>query len=77
MVLTSVITFQYLLILVINEEFEVAFEALTVIENLEGKVSPTSKECELAKIKLAIPTADEVNASFLNSLLEIIPQLPQ
>jgi hypothetical protein len=63
--------------LVIEKEFETAFEAFTVIENMYGKIDKIIEAQTLDKIKLALTTANEQKIYFLKGLLEIIPNIPE
>lgn len=60
--------------LLIESDFEVAFEALTVIENMDELFDPESKEQEMSKLKNAIPTATEDRKSWLHEAFHIIEQ---
>lgn len=59
--------------LVINEEWEVAFEAFTVIENLEH--FPAEEEIKDIKLKVAraLKSANEQKAYFLEEILKMAP----
>jgi hypothetical protein len=63
--------------LVIEKEFETAFEAFTVIENMYGKIDKIVEAQTLDKIKLALVGADAQKIYFLKGLLEIIPNIPE
>ena len=45
--------------LLIKGDFEIAFEAFTVIENMEENLEPSMKQKETTKLKDAISTAEE------------------
>lgn len=63
--------------LVIEEEFETAFEAFTVIENMYGKIDKSVEIQILDKINLALATANEQKNYLLKGLLKIIPNIPE
>jgi len=56
--------------LVIIEEWEIAFEAFTVIDNLEYLPSDEIIKKSVAKINIALPVANEQKRYFLNEILE-------
>jgi len=60
--------------LLINGDFEIAFEALTVIENMEETLDPKSKEQEMAKLKNAISTVREDRKGWLHEAFHFIEQ---
>ncbi|MGZ2369907.1 hypothetical protein ACXR6G_08995 [Ancylomarina sp. YFZ004] len=60
--------------LLINGDFEIAFEALTVIENMEETLDAKSKEHEMAKLKNAISTVSEDRKAWLHEAFHIIEQ---
>lgn len=60
--------------LLIKGDFEIAFEALTVIENMEESLDPKSKEQEMSKLKNAIPTVSEDRKGWLHEAFHIIEQ---
>ena len=60
--------------LLIKSDFEIAFEALTVIENMEEALDPKSKEQEMTKLKDAIPTVSEDRKAWLHEAFHIIEQ---
>ncbi len=62
--------------LVINKDFLVAFEAFTVIENLESKIEPAVQEKALEKINNALPSITEDKRPLLEELIILIPKLP-
>ena len=63
--------------LVIREEFKIAFEAFTVIENMYGKIEEEVIEIEIIKVNDALKGANEQKAYLLNGLLAIIRNIPQ
>lgn len=63
--------------LVINEEFMIAFEAFTVIENMVGKVEDEIIDKEIIKVKDALKNTTEQKAYLLNGLLAIIRDIPE
>ena len=63
--------------LVINEEFQVAFEAFTVIENMFGRIEDEIIDKEIIKITDALNDATEQKAYLLNGLLSIIRDIPE
>jgi predicted proteasome-type protease len=60
--------------LLIKGDFEIAFEALTVIENMEEALDPKSKEQEMSKLKDAISTVSEDRKGWLHEAFHIIEQ---
>jgi hypothetical protein len=63
--------------LVINEEFAIAFEAFTIIENMVGKVEDDIIDKEVIKVTKALKNATEQKAYLLNGLLAIIRDIPE
>jgi hypothetical protein len=63
--------------LVINEEFTVAFEAFTVIENMYGRIEDEIIDVEITKIKTALKSTNEQKSYLLNGLLEVIRDIPE
>ncbi|MDP4183793.1 MAG: hypothetical protein Q8862_01360 [Bacteroidota bacterium] len=61
--------------IVISEPFETAFEAFTVIENMEGKTTQEQKDNVINKIKSAIPTISEDKVYLLQELIKIIDNI--
>ncbi|HSO86353.1 MAG TPA: HEAT repeat domain-containing protein [Draconibacterium sp.] len=55
--------------LIIHEDWEIAFEAFTVADNLEYLPSPEIMKISVAKINDAMPTASEQNKYFLSEIL--------
>ena len=60
--------------LLIEGDFEVAFEAFTVIENMEENLEPSMKQKEMTKIKDAISSAQEDRKGMLHEAFHIIEQ---
>lgn len=58
--------------LVITSEFNSAFEALTVIENLEGNVEKDVIKEEISKLKSAINTADEARKYLIYETVNLL-----
>lgn len=56
--------------LVINEEWEIAFEAFTVIDHLEYLPSNEIIKKTVTKINIALPAANEQKRYFLSEILE-------
>lgn len=56
--------------LVINEEWEIAFEAFTIIDNLEYLPSNEIIKKTVDKINIALPAANEQKRYFLSEILE-------
>jgi hypothetical protein len=61
---------------VIDQEFQIAFEAFTVIENMYGKIEGDVETVAIEKIGKSIPIAEERKQYLLKGLLEIIPNIP-
>ncbi|MEK7718803.1 MAG: hypothetical protein AAB347_04225 [Bacteroidota bacterium] len=62
--------------LIIDQEFQIAFEAFTVIENMYGKIDGDIESMLLTKIEKSLPTVEERKQYLLKGLLEIIPNIP-
>lgn len=62
--------------LIIDQEFQIAFEAFTVIENMYGKIEGDTESMLLNKIDKSLPLAEERKQYLLKGLLEIIPNIP-
>jgi hypothetical protein len=62
--------------LVIDQEFQIAFEAFTVIENMYGKIEGDTESMLLSKIEKSLPLTEERKQYLLKGLLEIIPHIP-
>lgn len=63
--------------LVLQEEFLIAFEAFTVIENMYGNIEDEIIDVEVIKINDALKNASEQKAYLLNGLLAIIRDIPE
>jgi hypothetical protein len=63
--------------LVIKEEFLIAFEAFTVIENMYGKIDESVVSQQLVKITNSLTSADEQKKYLLNELTAIIQNIPE
>jgi hypothetical protein len=63
--------------LVLLEDFPVAFEALTVIENMTGKIDPGILDAELSKVKTIPVTTDDQKQYLLDSLPTAIQSIPE
>lgn len=61
--------------LVINEELEVAFEAYTVIVNMEGKISPEVLNSETEKMETVLNKLGEQKKHLLIDIIDYLPQL--
>ena len=66
----------YFVELVINEEFQIAFEAFTVVENMYGKIEGDIEVMLMDKLNASLPDAEENKKYLLRGLLEIIPHIP-
>ena len=66
----------YFVQLVIDQEFQIAFEAFTVIENMYGKIEDDLESMLIEKIGKRIPEAEDRRQYLLKGLLEIIPNIP-
>jgi hypothetical protein len=55
--------------MIINEEWEIAFEAFTIVDNLEFLPSQENIDKSVIKIKNALPTANEHKTYFLSEVL--------
>lgn len=62
--------------LITDQEFQIAFEAFTVIENMFGKIEYDLEVALLEKITKCLPNAEERKQYLLKGLLEIIPNIP-
>jgi hypothetical protein len=58
--------------IIINEEWEIAFEAFTIIDNLEFVPEHEVVEVAIQKIEAALKTANEQKTYFLNEILKQI-----
>ncbi|MDE5422185.1 hypothetical protein L3073_08185 [Ancylomarina sp. DW003] len=63
--------------LLIKEDFEIAFEALTVIENMEENIDSKTKELEMTKLKDAISIVSEDRKGWLHEAFHFIEQAPE
>lgn len=61
--------------LLIQSDFEIAFEAFTVIENMAGNISDDAKLFEKSKLKDAIASVSEDKKGMLHEAIHIIDQL--
>jgi hypothetical protein len=66
----------YFVQLVIDQEFQIAFEAFTVIENMYGKIEGDVETMLIEKIGKRIPEVEDRKQYLLKGLLEIIPNIP-
>lgn len=66
----------YFVQLVIDHEFQIAFEAFTVIENMYGKIDRDVEMELLEKIETRLPAADARKQYLLKGMLDIIPNIP-
>jgi len=62
--------------LVIDQEFQIAFEAFTVIENMYGKIDSDVEKALLDQIGKGLQNTDERKHYLLKGMLEIIPNIP-
>jgi deoxyribose-phosphate aldolase len=60
--------------LLVNSDFETAFEAFTVIENFTGKIDADKKAEEQNKLKDAIPNASEEIKGMIHECIHILDQ---
>ncbi|MDE5417151.1 hypothetical protein L3049_03945 [Labilibaculum sp. DW002] len=61
--------------LLIEADFEIAFEAFTVIENITEKVPEMIKPVEMTKLKNAIPGSSAEKKGMIHEAIHIIDQL--
>lgn len=61
--------------LVITEELEVAFEAYTVITNMEGKIAENTINLEIEKMEAVINKLGEQKKQLLIDIIDYLPQL--
>jgi len=66
----------YFVQLIIDQEFQIAFEAFTVVENMYGKIANDLEATLLEQIEQSIPVAEERKQYLLKGLLDIIPNIP-
>lgn len=55
--------------LIINEDWEIAFEAFTIIDNFEFLPGEEIIRKSISKIEVALPVADDQKSYFLNEIL--------
>ena len=63
--------------LIIREDFLIAFEAFTVIENMFGVIPDEVIELEIVKIEKAQMAADEQKSYLLTNILSMIRNIPE
>jgi len=63
--------------MLIEEDFMVAFEAHTVITNMEGKITTAMRDQETAKINHAITTATDEKKSMLLDVIDYLIALEE
>lgn len=61
--------------LLIYSEYMVAFEAFTLIENCEGKISETSAQEYLDRLRKALNSATNDRKTLLHHIIQFIPSL--
>lgn len=61
--------------LVIEQNFEVAFEAYTVIQNMPGKISQQLLDEQIDKIEEALPNASEQKKQLLIDIIDFLPSI--
>ena len=66
----------YFVQLVLDQEFQIAFEAFTVIENMCGRIEGDVETMLIEKIGKSIPNAEDRKQYLLKGLLDIIPHIP-
>jgi len=66
----------YFVDLIIGQEFQIAFEAFTVIENMYGKINNDVELLLIEQIVACLHHAEERKQYLLKGLLEIIPNIP-
>jgi hypothetical protein len=66
----------YFIQLVIDQEFQIAFEAFTVVENMYGKIEDKEESELKIKIEKSLTIKDERKEYLLKGLLDIIPNIP-
>jgi len=62
--------------LVIDQEFQIAFEAFTVIENMYGKIDRDVENELLGTIEKKLPDVDERKQYLLKGMMDLIPNIP-
>jgi hypothetical protein len=63
--------------LIIDESFQIAFEAFTVIEHMYGKTEDQVIDQECKKIEAAYQNANKEKAYLFNELLTILKDIPE
>lgn len=63
--------------LIIHEEFLIAFEAFTVIENMVGKIEEEIINNEKSKITAALTGVEEKKSYLLTELLTVLGDIPE
>jgi len=58
--------------LLIHEEFSIAFEAFTVIENMAADIDSSIKEEQIILLKDAISVSDETKKTFIHEAIHLI-----
>lgn len=58
--------------MIITEDWEIAFEAFTIVDNLEMMPNPAIVDASVSKIKVAMDDADEQKQYILNEILSKI-----
>lgn len=66
----------YFVQLVIDHEFQLAFEAFTVIENMYGKIDRDVEMEMIERIEKRLPAADHRKQYLLKGMLDLIPNIP-
>lgn len=66
----------YFVQLIIEQEFQIAFEAFTVVENMFGKIDGDIERKLIEEIEKSIPNSEGRKQYLLKGLLEIIPNIP-
>lgn len=66
----------YFVDLIIGEEFQIAFEAFTVVENMYGKIEGDIERRLIDRIEKSLPDTEDRKQYLLRGLLEIIPNIP-
>lgn len=66
----------YFVQLVIDQEFQIAFEAFTVIENMYGKIEGDLEMKLIEKITKSLKDSEDKKQYLLKGLLDIIPNIP-
>jgi len=66
----------YFVQLILDQEFQIAFEAFTVVENMYGKIEGDVEMRLIEQVEKSIPDAEVKKQYLLKGLLEIIPNIP-